>query len=248
MNRFFQAIASVLAWIELAVITVGWTALIAVLFLFHYWLDRDRRGCHRLAGFWGWWLIRLAPVRRVDLSGQERLPAGRPVIFVSNHQSYVDVPLLFRIPAQFKWMADEALFRIPVFGWAMRMAGYIPVRRGDARQGMRSLERAKEWLRRGISIFVFPEGTRSRTGVLGRFQTGAFRLAVQTRTPVVPVVVVGTRQLLPRGGWLFQAGIRLKIRILPPIRIGESVSPRELAREARKRMREEYVEQIRSLR
>lgn len=248
MTRGLLRVLSAAAWMGIAIVTVWWTSCIAVLFLLHRWIDPDRRGCHRLAGGWGRNLIRLAPGSRVELHGEERIPSYRPVIFIANHQSYVDVPLLFRVPAQFKWMADEALFRVPVFGWAMRMAGYIPVHRGDAREGLRALERAKEWLGRGISIFVFPEGTRSHTGVLGRFQTGAFRLAVKTRTPIVPVVVVGTRQLLPRGEWAFRWGVRLKIRILPPVRVEESMSPRDLAHETRKRMRQEFARQIRSFR
>lgn len=228
--------------------TAAWTALIAAVFILHPFLDPDRRICHRLAGFWGKNLIGFAsPLRCVEVSGQERLAADRPVILVANHQSYVDVPLLFHVPGQFKWIADEALFRIPVFGWAMRMAGYIPIRRGDARQGIRSLKRAREWLSRDIPVFFFPEGTRSHTGVLGRFQTGAFRLAVSTRTPIVPVVVVGSRQLLPRGQWAFRWGARLKIRILPPIGVGESISARELAHRVRCIMRDEYARQIRQL-
>lgn len=248
MIFFLQALLSTLAWVGMTAVTVGWTGLITVAYAVHPWLDPDRRVCHRLAACWGRTLIRVASLRRVELSGQERIPSVGPVIFVANHQSYVDVPLLFRVPAQFKWMADDELFRIPVFGWSMRMAGYIPVHRGDGRQAVRSLEKAKEWLARGISIFAFPEGTRSRTGVLGRFQTGAFRIAIQTRTPVVPVVVVGSRQLLPRNSWIFRWGVRLKIRVLTPIRIGESTTPRELAQQVKQKIREEYARQIRTFR
>ena len=241
MIRWLLRILSAAAWVGIFIVTVWWTVLIALVFLLHPLLDPDRRFCHRLAGGWGRNLIRLAPGSRVELQGEERIPRDRPAIFLANHQSYVDVPLLFRVPAQFKWMADEGLFQVPVFGWAMRMAGYISVRRGDARNGFRSLERAKGWLARGISIFVFPEGTRSHTGMLGRFQTGAFRLAVSTRTPIVPVVVVGTRQLLPRDSWVFRWGVRLKIRILASVRPEDFASPRELARHVRKMMRDEYA-------
>lgn len=241
MTRLLQAAVSIFAWIGISVMTLWWTLLIFAVFLVHPLMDRDRRICHRLAGFWGRTLVRLASLRPVEISGQENIPAGRPLILVANHQSYVDVPLLFHVPGQFKWMADEGLFRIPVFGWAMWMAGYVSVRRGDPRQGLRALEQAREWLNRKISIFIFPEGTRSHTGVLGRFQTGAFRLAFTTRTPMVPVVVVGTRQLLPRGRWTFRWGVRLKIRVLAPVRPEDFASPRELARHLRKKMRDEYA-------
>ena len=159
----------------------------------------------------------MAPGARVKLTGRQNIPAGKAVIFMSNHQSYVDIPTLFYMPGQFKWMADEGLFSIPVFGWAMRMAGYVRVRRGDARAAVRALNQAKQLLAQGISVFIFPEGTRSRTGVMARFQSGGFRLAQETGAPIVPVVVAGTRQLLPRGSWSFRWGVGLWIDVLPPV-------------------------------
>lgn len=213
------AAVSVGAWIGISLSTVFWTAIIAVVWVVHPWLDPELRRVHRLCSCWGRTLVRMAPGSRVRLVGLERIPAGRPVIFMANHQSYVDVPALFSMPGQFKWMADEGLFRIPVFGWAMWMAGYVPVNRGDARAAVRSLERAKQWLHRGISVFVFPEGTRSHTGVFGRFQMGGLRLAAESGVPVVPVVVTGTRQLLPRGSWIFRWGVPIEIQILPPMEI-----------------------------
>ncbi len=186
-------------------------------YLAHPFFDPQRAGFHRMASWWGRTLIALAPGVRLEIGGLEHVPVNRPVIFMANHQSYVDVPVLFLLPFQFRWLADQDLFRIPVFGWGMRLAGYIPVRRGEARSGLDALARAKEYLRQRISIFLFPEGTRSRTGVLGRFQTGGFRLAFQAQVPLVPVVVVGTRQLLPRGRWTFRWRVVVKIHLLPSV-------------------------------
>ncbi len=211
------AAVSAAAWIGISLMTVFWTLVIAAVWVLHPWVDPERRRLHRLCSRWGRALIRMAPGCRVRLNGLERIPANQPVIFMANHQSYVDVPALFSMPGQFRWMADADLFRIPVFGWAMRMAGYIPVNRGDARAGVRSLERAKRWLSRGVSIFVFPEGTRSHTGVFGRFQMGGFRLAAESGVPVVPVVVSGTRQLLPRGSWVFRWGVPVEVDVLSPM-------------------------------
>lgn len=240
---------AVLAWIGITFSTLFWTLLIALDFLLHRLLDPDLKIAHRLASCWGRMLVRMAPGTRVEVVGKENIPAGRPVVFMANHQSYVDVPTLFFIPAQFKWMADEGLFRIPVFGWALRMAGYIPVCRGDPRQGFRALERANGWLRRGISVFIFPEGTRSHTGVLGRFQTGGFRLAVLSQKPVVPVLVTGTRQLLPRGSWSFRWGVRLRLTVLEPVNPpADSTGIRQFSREIRSRMRGAYAREIRALR
>ena len=213
--RALQAAVAAAAWIGITFSTIFWTSLIALVYAGHRLWDPQLKLAHRLASIWGQGLVRMAPGTRVRLAGKERIPAHRPVIFMANHQSYVDVPALFFVPAQFKWMADVDLFRIPVFGWAMAMAGYIPVLRGDGREGVRALQKAERLLKQGISIFIFPEGTRSHTGVLGRFQSGGFRLAAMTGTPIIPVVVSGTRQMLPRGDWVFRWGVRVWIDLLP---------------------------------
>ena len=231
-----------IAWIGISLWTPFWTLVMAFVYLVHALIDPERRIIHRLASWWGRGLMALTPGCRIQLSGIEHIPPLRPVIFMANHQSYADVPALFYLPGQFKWMADEGLFHIPVFGWALRMAGYIPVRRGDARQGMQSLERARQLLAGGLSIFIFPEGTRSHSGAFGRFQTGGFRLAVATGTPILPVVIIGTRQLLPRRSWIFRWGIRVQIQLLPPIFPSrDQKSTRSLAEHVRAQMKKAYL-------
>jgi len=246
---FLRGVVSMFAWAAISLETIFWVIPIFVLFLVHRLFDPRLARAHFMAGCWGRSLVRLAPGCRVQVIGAQNLPKDRPVILMANHQSYVDVPVLFHIRHQFKWMADVELFRIPFFGWAMRMAGYVPIRRGDAKAGIRSLEQAKGWLSKGISIFIFPEGTRTHTGVFSRFQTGGFRLAVTTGTPIVPVVVVGTRQMLPRGTWMFHGGVRLQIHILPPV-LPEGDHPRQihrLAKQLRARMFEVYCRQLKEI-
>ena len=247
MKKFMMGAIAAIAWIGIGFATFFWTMLIAIVYLVHPLVDPQRRVAHRLASCWGRTLLRMAPGCKVELIGRENIPSGRSVIFMANHQSYVDVPSLFFLPGQFKWMADDGLFRIPVFGWAMWMAGYIPVRRGNAREGVRALLRARQVLTEGISIFIFPEGTRSHTGVLGRFQTGGFRLAAQTATPIVPVVITGTRQLLPRGAWAFRWGARVRIQLLPAVPPPQDRKDlRASMGEVRARMRVAYRDGLRS--
>ena len=249
MRALHVAVAAV-AWVGISFSTVFWTLLIAVVYAGHPVWDPQLKLAHRLASIWGRGLVSLAPGSRITLTGLEHLPpAGRPVIFMANHQSYVDVPALFSVPAQFKWMADVDLFRIPVFGWAMAMAGYIPVLRGNGREAIRSLRKAEQQLKQGISVFIFPEGTRSRTGVLGRFQSGGFRLSAETGVPIIPVAVSGTRQLLPRGDWVFRWGARVWIDLLPaidPPAGRREIRPRMA--QVRARMREAIRRRIKDLR
>lgn len=216
MNKLRSAVA-VIAWIGIAVSTLFWTLVIGAVYLIHRVFDPQLRLAHRLASWWGRGLILMAPGTKVKVHGRRNIPHNRPVIFMANHQSFVDIPALFFLPGQFKWMADEGLFGIPVFGWAMKMAGYVAVQRGNAKEGVKALRRAKKLLEQGISIFIFPEGTRSHSGMLGRFQSGGFRLAEETKAPIVPVMVSGTRQLLPRGEWAFRIGVRIWIDVLPPV-------------------------------
>ena len=249
MILFLQVLFSAVAWIGISLWTVFWTSLMAVVYLVHPLADPQRRILHRMASIWGRGLLGCVVGYRVELSGLEHIPPMRPVIFMANHQSYMDVPALFSLPGQLRWMADEGLFRIPVFGWAMRMAGYVPVHRGDAREGIRSLDRAKRLLEQGLSIFIFPEGTRSHSGLFGRFQTGGFRLAVATGTPIVPVVVVGTRQLLPRGTVIFRWRVRVRICILAPITPSrDRKSTRALAGQVSAQMKKGYLESLKTAR
>ena len=249
MGAILQQCVSVFAWAGIALATLLWTVVMALYYPLALLIDRDRKGLHRLASFWGRCLILLAPGCRVEVIGAERLPKNKPVIFACNHQSYVDIPTLFFLPGQFKWMADAGLFQIPVFGQALSMAGYLSVKRGDPKAGVTALQRAKQVLSRGISIFIFPEGTRSTTGVLGRFQSGGFRVALACQTPVVPVLLVGTRQLLPRGSWYFRWGIRLQVRILDPVQPpADAKGMRTFVHQVRGRMRTEYLRSLKQYR
>lgn len=245
-----MTVLSVLAWIAISGFTVLCTGFIGLIFLASPIIDPNRRLIHRVASLWGRFLVSMCPGCRVQLFGRENIPQGRPVIFLANHQSYVDVPVLYFLGRHFKWVADQDLFKIPFMGWSMRMAGYLPVDREDSRSSESTLKQAAQWLDRGVSIFLFPEGTRSHTGAFGRFQLGAFRLAALTKAPLVPTVVVGTRQLLPRGSWVFRWGINLEIHILPPVEPSSSglKAIYQRAAQVRGEMRQLYSRRLREFR
>lgn len=149
-------------------------------------------------------------------------PGRGPYVVVSNHQSMLDVLLLSRLPREMKWVAKESLFRVPWVGWMFTLAGDIPVRRGDAGSGSEALRQARAYLDRGMSVMIFPEGTRSRSGALQPFKSGAFRLALEAGVPVLPVAVSGTAAGLPRGG----RGIRPcrgTAQVLEPVAAGPGI-------------------------
>lgn len=120
-------------------------------------------------------------------------------VVVANHQSILDILLLSHMPREMKWIGKEELFRIPVAGWMMRMAGDIAIRRGERESGLEALGKARDYLARGVPVMIFAEGTRSRDGRLLPFKSGAFRLAIEAGVPVLPVAVNGTGAGMPKG-------------------------------------------------
>lgn len=167
---------------------------------------------------WGRMLCRLAGVR-VRLTGTENLQEGRTYIFVGNHASQYDI-FSFQgyFPHDFRWVAKKELFRIPVFGAAMRRAGLVAIDRSKGRDAMKSLNQAAQQISRGTSVLIFPEGTRSISGDLQPFKTGAIALAIKAGVPVVPIGFAGSYNILPKGRLLANAG-EIVIRIGKPISI-----------------------------
>lgn len=182
-------------------------------------VDRDplcRRASRFLHGC-GALVTRLDPRWRVQIEGYDPALLQGSYVVVSNHQSHTDIPVLCRLPLDFKWVAKKELFSFPVAGWMFSLAGEIAVDRKDARAGAKALIQTSRYLENGFSVVFFPEGTRSKDGRLLRFQDGPFRIALKKGLPVLPLVVEGTGKLLPRNSLLFTSHSLFRIRILPPV-------------------------------
>jgi 1-acyl-sn-glycerol-3-phosphate acyltransferase len=159
----------------------------------------DRRGtfAHWCARAWAWLILATTGVQ-VQVVGLERLESGRAYVFASNHQSIYDIPILFAsLPFQLRIIAKESLGRFPVLGFHLRRTGHVLVNRRNP--GASILKRLSGLMREGLSLVVFPEGTRSRDGVVARFKRGTFQLAIEAVMPVVPVTVVGSRHVMLKG-------------------------------------------------
>jgi 1-acyl-sn-glycerol-3-phosphate acyltransferase len=181
-------------------------------------IDRKGRISHLFARYWSRFIFWGVGVR-VHLSGVENIPHGQPVIFAANHQSTMDIPAMFGyLPAQFRIMAKQILFMIPFLGWHLYLSGNIPIDRQNTRKAFGSIFKATALIKRGISLLVFLEGTRSRDGKLHRFKRGSFTLARKLGVPLVPVAIQGTFELMPADAWTSKSG-HVAIRILPLVRI-----------------------------
>ena len=156
---------------------------------------------------WTWAILRAGGVK-LKITGLEKLDPRRPYIFMVNHQSNVDIPILVQsLPRfQLRWIAKRELLWVPFFGWAMWATKHITVDRANPLNAVKSLRRAKQRIAAGISVVVFPEGTRSRDGQVQRFKKGGFLLAVESNTEIVPIAIKGSRDLLPSGAWRLRSG------------------------------------------
>ncbi len=175
---------------------------------------------HNYARLWGKVGLLLAGAR-LRVTGREHLRAGQPVIYMPNHSSNFDILALFAgLPGQFRWLAKEELFRIPLFGLAMRRAGYIPLDRSDRRKALRGMTEAARRIRDGASVVIFPEGTRSGDGTLQPFKKGGFVLARKAEVPVQPVAISGSFAVMPKTSRWIRGGL-IEVRILPAIDANE---------------------------
>lgn len=199
----------------------------------------DRRGrfayvCTRL---WAWSILKVVGVT-LRVEGLERLDPARQYIFMANHQSAVDIPVLVQAlpPFQLRWLAKRELLRVPLFGWAVWAAKHILVDRSSRTAAIASLRAAKRRIEDGVSVVVFPEGTRGTRGRLLPFKRGGFILALRARTPIVPLVIQGSGAILPKGDWRLRRG-PIEVLVRDPVSL-EAYDTEGLGRLVR-RVREE---------
>lgn len=164
--------------------------------VFSYAITRNADTIHAISRKWAAFLLWLTGVR-VQMEGLDHIPGNLPVLVISNHQSMMDILVLSAyLPIRFAWIAKRELFRIPLLGSAMKAAGYISIDRENREKAYRSLEIAAEQIRR-MSIVIFPEGTRTRTGKLGPFKQGAIHLTEHSRVPILPITITNSFERIP---------------------------------------------------
>jgi 1-acyl-sn-glycerol-3-phosphate acyltransferase len=179
--------------------------------------DRSGRAQHAVARVWAAICLRL--VARVKVEGLERIDSGRVRLYVANHLSALDIPLLYAyLPFPFRIMAHEKVFRVPLIGWWLRGSGSLEIAPESVALARRALLEAIATLKNGMSLAIFPEGERSPTGEMLRFRPGAFYVAVQAQVDVVPVAILGTYEALPVGSTHLKSG-RLEFVVGEPISI-----------------------------
>jgi len=188
-------------------------------------LDAVRGEVHRevideRARWFGRRVIELLDIQ-LTTRGADRVPADRAYVYMSNHQSHLDIPVLYAtLPSPtIRMLAKKELFEIPLWGRGLRAAEFVEVDRGNHAAAVRSIAHAQRLLEDGVSIYLAPEGTRSRDGRIGKLKKGGFHLALGTGAPIVPVAIRGTIDILPRGGRSARTGRPVEVTIGEPISV-----------------------------
>lgn len=183
--------------------------------------DRSGNSIHSIGALWSRILLLLSGVT-VEIKGAENLLQDRPQLIASNHRGAFDILALQAfIPIRFRWVAKKSLFKIPFIGWSMSLAGYVSIDREKAGSAYKSIERAAEKVKKGASVLIFPEGTRSAAGSLLPFKRGGFLLAIKSGVPIVPVSIRGTENLMKKESVLIRPGA-VKIVIGKPIPVSDA--------------------------
>jgi 1-acyl-sn-glycerol-3-phosphate acyltransferase len=179
--------------------------------------DRRLRALHVYTCAWAAFYTYVFPYWTVEVRNRERITRGDTYVLVANHQSLLDILVLFRLYKHYKWVSKIEIFRVPFVGWNMSLNRYIAIRRGDKSDATRMMEACGTALDGGSSIMIFPEGTRSPTGNIRDFRHGAFTLAWRHHVPVLPIIVDGTLDALPKYGLTLSDAAHIVIQVLDPI-------------------------------
>jgi 1-acyl-sn-glycerol-3-phosphate acyltransferase len=235
---------SLLFWTFLGISSLALFPVALLIWATTVLFDRRLVLLHRFTCVWASLYTWLNPVWRVQIEGREKIQPGTAYVMVANHQSLLDILVLFRLFTHFKWVSKIENFRVPAIGWNMSLNRYIKLRRGDKDSIAEMMVACERTLAAGNSVMMFPEGTRSVDGRLREFKHGAFTLAQRTGAPLLPIVVHGTANALPKRGFVLQGRHAIRIRVLDeiPYRSFADVPVEVLTRQMRERFAAELGE------
>ncbi len=214
-----------------------------VIWLLSIPFDKRKILLHYYSGLWGSLYIWINPFWPFRVRGRSKIRDRVPSIIVSNHQSFLDILVLYALYRQYKFVSKKEVFALPIIGWLMVLNQYIPLRRGSRESIQKMMQEIKKNIERGSSIMMFPEGTRNkREKELLPFKEGAFAMALQNKVPIIPVVLYGTGRTIPKGKLLIQRKQKIIMQIMDPVSYEsfKRMQAGEIATMLRARMQETY--------
>lgn len=213
MNKLISWLAVIYFFAASAVLI----CVAALICLCTFWFDPNRRLLHYFACWWGKHYLDLNPFWKVEYEGVNQIDPKKTYVIVANHQSLVDILVLYGLYKPYKWVSKDEIFQVPFVGWNMMLNQYVRIKRGDLKSIKEMMQTCRGWLKRGASILMFPEGTRSPDSEIHDFRDGSFRLAADCGCQIVPVVVDGTHDILPKHGKSIKFRADIRAKVLPPI-------------------------------
>ncbi len=232
-----RLITTITGHIGLFLATVVFASLVFMFAL----VERKGRWWWHWARMWGR-TIYWGSFSNIRSAGFDQIQWDQPAILMANHESYLDVPaIIASSPVPLRFVARKEVFKTPIMGQAMWVTGQIPVDRSNRQQAIESLSKAAKRIAHGRTVLVFPEGTRSDDGALGSFKKGGFMLALESGAPIIPVGLSGTRELVPKGSWMFRS---TRVGIV----VGQPIATEGLTIEDREQLMERVRNQIQNAR
>ncbi|UCH14138.1 MAG: 1-acyl-sn-glycerol-3-phosphate acyltransferase [Bacteroidales bacterium] len=210
-------IVSLYVWIFAVITIIIIFPVYLTIWLLTVFFDKKLIIVHFITSLWAALYTWINPWWKITIENREKIKKGKTYIIISNHQSMLDILVLFRLFVHFRWVSKTEIFKTPVVGWIMTLNNYIRVKRGDKKSIIKMIETSRKVIASGISILIFPEGTRSEDGNLRQFKDGAFNLAVDTKTDILPVLINAVSGALAKKGIFKMNKLSIKVRILDEI-------------------------------
>ncbi len=211
-----QKFLSALIWVYWFFCFLFFLIVVTLLFTFTFPFDKHRTIPNKALKGLAWIILKSIPTWSFTIVGADTSKIKKPTLIVSNHQSFLDLPLLYLLPWSMKWVAKKSLLRIPILGWLIAMTGHLMIDRKSLRS-YKKLNALVEPVKQGIPAMVFPEGTRTRDGSVQSFKNGAFALAKKYDFNILPVVHTGGFEAMPASSWQFNFNICFQIAVLDPV-------------------------------
>lgn len=211
-----QKFLSALVWIYWFFCFLFFLILVVVLFVFTFPFDRHKKIPNKALNGLGWMVLKPIPTWKFEINGADTQKISEPVLVVSNHQSFLDMPLLYLLPWSMKWVAKKSLLKVPFLGWLIAMTGQVMIDRKSLLSA-KKMDDLVEPIRAGIPGMIFPEGTRTDDGSLKPFRNGAFALAKKYNFNILPIAHTGGYNAMPVGSWMFNFNQHFTISVLEPI-------------------------------
>lgn len=224
-----KIIAFIFIWSTCSFLTILLFFVMLLTSTIPFFFDTKRKLLHSLCFWWSDAVIRITPFWKVDIHGLKHIDERRTYVIVANHQSMADIIILFQTRMQFKWVAKDSLFRIPFLGWCLSLTRHIKLVRDHPASILSVYRKAFTWIDSDMSVMFFPEGSRSSTGELAKFHSGAFKLAIKKSVPILPIVIQGTANAMPKGKIALSPNANLSMTVLPAIET-DSFKPSDFAR------------------